>query len=93
MKTQNNPTILVMAGSYEQFELYRQSRGLSLNRLIYLHRPQTAKRAEGSVLVKTGNWSRRRDRRAIEQLIEQGHFSDVRLEETVPSTHFSRRSN
>ncbi len=86
----NATAILVMAGNYEQFELYRRSRGLSPNALIYLHRPYTARRNEGAILVKTGNWNRRRDRRAIEQLIAQGHFTDVRVEETVPASNFHR---
>lgn len=86
-------TILVMAGSFEQFELYRRSRGLAPDALIYLHRLATARRSKGAVLVKTGNWNRRRDWRAIDRLAADGHFAAIREEETVPPSIFSRRGN
>jgi len=73
------PLTFILAGNYEEFVHYCQSRDLNRHDFVYLN-----KTAEGGCrLIRIGTWRERRDLENVNELIRIDHFEEVRDEDVL----------
>ena len=78
------PLTFILAGNYEEFVHYCQSRDLNRHDFVYLNKPPKGYcRHTGCRLIRIGTWRERRDLENVNELIRIDHFKEVRDEDVL----------
>jgi hypothetical protein len=77
------PLTFILAGNYEEFAHYCQSRDLNRPDFVYLNKTAEGLlgRHNGCRLIRIGTWRERRDLKNVNELIRIDHFEEVRDED------------
>jgi hypothetical protein len=77
------PLTFILAGNYEEFAHYCQSRDLNRPDFVYLNKTAEGLlgRHTGCRLIRIGTWRERRDLKNVNELIRIDHFEEVRDED------------
>ena len=79
------PLTFILAGNYEEFVHYCQSRDLNRPDFVYLNKTAEGLlgRHTGCRLIRIGTWRERRDLENVNELIRIDHFKEVRDEDVL----------
>ena len=79
------PLTFILAGNYEEFVHYCQSRDLNRHDFVYLNKTAEGLlgRHTGCRLIRIGTWRERRDLENVNELIRIDHFEEVRDEDVL----------
>ena len=79
------PLTFILAGNYEEFVHYCQSRDLNRPDFVYLNKTAEGLlgRHTGCLLIRIGTWRERRDLENVNELIRIDHFKEVRDEDVL----------
>jgi hypothetical protein len=77
------PLTFILAGNYEEFVHYCQSRNLNRPDFVYLNKTAEGllARHTGCRLIRIGTWRERRELENVNELIRIDHFKEVRDED------------